>query len=172
MVYPFKKNGLSRVGLLVTGVALLAFGLGIPVLVLQQQPGWPPNLVDPRLLLPPLMAGLSANLLWAFFSATCEIRPPDLLINFGLLRWRIPLAAITEARPKRGLSSDWGWSVALSLDRVVIKYRTASGRRAMPVILSPQNKFGFLLELAEAVPALQPCADGTLRLPSEAVVAE
>jgi hypothetical protein len=173
MVYAIKKSWFARTCLLLVGVLLLTVSLGMVVEVLVNQAGGPlnPASLMPLLLIPILPAAAGIFNLWALYSAAYEIRQPHLLISFGLFRWRIPLAAITEVRPKQGFSSDWGWSVALSLDRLVIKYRKTNGRAAFPVIISPENKFGFMLELAEAVPALEACTDGALRLPPRATVA-
>jgi hypothetical protein len=91
-------------------------------------------------------------ILWAFFSTSCEITLSHLLVRFGPLRWRIPLEAIVDAVPKRGMSSELVWGLAWSLDRVVIKYRRKSGRMAwLGLAVSPEDKAGFLDELAQAV---------------------
>ncbi len=98
------------------------------------------------------MTAIGVLILWAFFSTSCEITSSDLVVRFGPLRWQIPLGAIVDAVPKKGMSSELAWGLAWSLDRVVIKYRKKSGRRAwLGLAISPEDKEGFLGELAQAV---------------------
>ena len=91
------------------------------------------KLVDhfPVLLFPGLFLSVVGGLiLWAYFSTSYEITPPNLLVRFGPLRWTIPLEGITQVERKKGMSPDWAWGAAWSLDRVVIKYRKRNGRTA------------------------------------------
>jgi hypothetical protein len=66
-----------------------------------------------------------------------------LVVRFGLVRLRIPLADITEVRPTRNPLS----SPALSLDRLAISTGDGSERRVRALI-SPAARDGFLAELA------------------------
>jgi hypothetical protein len=98
------------------------------------------------------LTAIGAMVLWAFFTTSCEITPSDLMVRFGPLRWRIPLEAIVDAVPKKGISSELAWGLAWSLDRVVVKYRRRSGRKAwLGLAVSPEDKEKFLEELAQAV---------------------
>ncbi len=61
-----------------------------------------------------------------------------------------------DAVPKKDMPSELAWGLAWSLDRVFIKYRKRSGRRAwLGLAVSPEDKEGFLEELAQAVAETQ-----------------
>ncbi len=64
-----------------------------------------------------------------------------IVVRHGLVRQRIPLAAIVEVAPTRSALS----SPALSLDRLRIRFGTGFFKNAM---ISPADKAGFLAELA------------------------
>src|SRR5262249_50613192 len=103
-----------------------------------------------------VLTGLGAVLLWMFFASAYEIAPPNLLVHFGPLRRTIPLKAIEEVVPTKSLLIHGPeWSFIWSVDRLRIRYRKKSGKLGWAVAISPRDKFAFLLELAEAVPALE-----------------
>jgi hypothetical protein len=107
-----------------------------------------------------LLTVLGGLMLWAFFSTSCEITPRDLFVRFGPLRWRIPLDAITAVVRKGGLYPDRAWGLAWSLDRLVIEYRRRNGRQAfLGVAVSPEDREGFLRDLAQATQRLHPLKD-------------
>ena len=112
-------------------------------------------------VVPVLLAGLVLSavgglVLWAYCSTSYDITPPNIIVRFSPLRWTIPLEGITQVERKKGMSPDWAWGEAWSLDRVVIKYRKRNGRMALlGVAVAPEDKDGFLRELAEALPGLQ-----------------
>ncbi len=58
------------------------------------------------------MTTIGLAILWAFFSTSCEITLSDLVVRFGPLRWRIPLEAIVDAVPKKGMSAELTWGLA------------------------------------------------------------
>jgi hypothetical protein len=75
------------------------------------------------------------------FPMTYGVDDSYLLVRHGLVRRRIPLAAITEVRPTHNPLS----SPALSLDRLRITYGKGLFKSVM---ISPADKRGFLTELA------------------------
>jgi hypothetical protein len=150
MTYPSKKDW--WIALLVLPVMVLLPGVGVVLLCLAAVQAAPLAALFPGLVL----SAVGGFVLWCYFSTDCEITPSDLLVRFGPLRWTIPLEGITRVEPKRGLSPDWAWGAAWSLDRVVIHYRKRSGRRALlGVAVSPEDKDGFLRDLADALLGLQ-----------------
>jgi len=104
------------------------------------------------LLLPGLLlTALGMLNLWAFLATSYQITQADLLIRFGPLRCHIPLIAIAEIVPSGTLAPDRGWGLAWSLDRLVIRYRKGNGKLAfMGIVISPEDKDGFLHHLAQA----------------------
>jgi hypothetical protein len=161
MTYPSKKDWW------ITPVVLLIPGVGVLLLYLAVTQAAPLPILLPGLILS-VVGGL---ILWAYFSTSCEITPPNLIVRFGPLRWTIPLEGITQVERKKGMSSDWAWGVAWSLDRVVIKYRKRNGRMALlGVAVAPEDKEGFLRELAEALLGLEGSGDKASGAELKAVV--
>jgi PH (Pleckstrin Homology) domain-containing protein len=150
MTYPSKKDW--WITLLVLPAFVLMPGVGVVLLYLAITQAAPLPILLPGLIL----SAVGGLILWAYFSTCCEITPSHLLVRFGPLRWTIPLEGITQVEQKKGMSPDWAWGVAWSLDRVVIKYHKRNGRRALlGVAISPEDKEGFLRELGEALLGLQ-----------------
>jgi formate/nitrite transporter FocA (FNT family) len=113
--------------------------------------------------------------LWTLLATTLEITSSHVVIRWGPLRWRIRIDEVVEAV---STSSVWlalgGTHVrfALSADAVLIKYRKKNGKKWLgfiepAVLISPQDKTGFLQVLAEASPNLEQSGDGSVRLPPE-----
>jgi len=69
----------------------------------------------------------------------------DLQVRASFFRWRVPLAAIDSVEPTRNPLS----SPACSLDRLLIRY---GGKRVM---VSPEDKAGFLRALARRAPHIE-----------------
>src|SRR5262249_41458408 len=151
---PAKKDWWLAPSLLLTGLVMIGVGVILPFLDANGLGRANPTSPLPDALAGLLIAAAGVLLLWMFFSAAYEIAPSDLLVRLGPFRWRISLWDIVEVVPKRGLSPDWGWGMALSLDRLRISYRKVSGRMALPVIISPADREAFLAELATAAPHL------------------
>lgn len=150
MIYRSKKDWWMV--LLILPVICVMFVFGILFLSLAVVQVVPPLFLAPGLVL----LGISMMILWAFFEAFCEITPSDLMVRFGPLRWRIPLEAIVNAVPKKGMAPELVWGLAWSLDRVIITYRKRSGRRAwLGLAVSPEGKEEFLNDLAQAVANVQ-----------------
>lgn len=113
--------------------------------------------------------------LWALLATAYEISSSHVVIRFGPLRWRIRIDEIVEAAPTSSVRLVLGGTharFALSADAVLIKYRKKNGKKWLGVIepavlISPQDKTGFLKTLAEASPNLEQSEDGGIRLPPE-----
>lgn len=95
-----------------------------------------------------------------FRGTSYEIGETELVNRLGPICFRVPLNAIEEVVSTNGFCLVVGLGLAWSLDMLHLKYRKASGRRAWPVSISPQDKAGFLHELAAAVPGLKIARDG------------
>lgn len=89
-------------------------------------------------------------IMWIFFSTHYIIGETDLVARCGPIRWRVPLAAITEVHPSHNPLS----SPACSLDRLRVNFE--KNGRARFLLISPEDKEGFLHDLAAAVPGLIP----------------
>jgi hypothetical protein len=149
MIYPSKRD--LGVALVALPVRLAMLGAGLVLLALALTRSASLAVLVPGLLL----TALGTLFLWAFFSTSCEITPADLVVRFGPLRWRVPLAAIAEVIPRGGLWPDRAWGLAWSTDRLVIRYRRPGGRLAfLGLAVSPRDKEGFFRHLAQAVRGL------------------
>jgi hypothetical protein len=143
MVYRSKRGVLASI-ISVAGVLLIVVGLGLAIPVYLQEPPWP------IMLLFPLAAVLGAVMVWLSRSTWYEITGTALVARAGPFRKTIALAAIQEVDPEPSLFRP-AWGFALSVDRVLIKYRTASGREALlPIAISPEDKATFLEGLTKA----------------------
>ena len=78
-----------------------------------------------------------------------EVTPLRLLARSGRLGWDIPLSDIDEVSPSNSPLS----SPALSLDRLRVSNRARGANRF--VLISPQDKGGFIRELAANDPGLR-----------------
>ena len=92
-----------------------------------------------------LSAGFIAWILRTTFYVVDESR---LLIRSGPFWWTVELGTIEEIVPTHNPLS----SPALSLDRLCIRYRIDSRRRM--VMISPDDKEGFLRVIAALVPGM------------------
>jgi hypothetical protein len=152
MIYPAKKDKWAAGILLI--IALLLMGVGILVwyLVLAGMlPIIPPTLIP--VFVPP-MVGIV--LLWILYGTNYEMTASDLIVRFGPIRWRMPLERIVKVVPRRKVFGRPGWALGLSLDRLEIEFLKANGKVSrLPLCISPEDKAGFVRELAEAIPGLQ-----------------
>lgn len=147
MTYPSKKDW--WISLILFAISLMDFGIGGVMLYEAAVQAAPPLLAG---FLPFLVAAL---LLWIYASTGCNISPPDLVLRSGPFWFTIPLDAIAEVKQKSTFSLELAWNFALSQDRLFIKYRQPDGRMALfGVAVSPEDKEGFLQELASEVPGL------------------
>lgn len=104
---------------------------------------WLLSLGHPVGLLPLIVLGIVGLLLVPMRYVLGE---NELLIQSGLLRWRVPLAEIRSVRPTSNPLSSPAWS----LDRLEIEYRAGGGMRT--IMISPEQQMVFLAKLAQAAP--------------------
>lgn len=128
MVYRSKVD--AWIALLVGGGALVSVFVGAMLLWQGQRLGW---------LVMLLMPGLLRLMAWPI---DYEITDSELVIRAGVMRWRVPLAAIVNVEPTRNPLSSPAWS----LDRLRVRWRR--GARIRWIQISPEDKLAFLLELA------------------------
>ena len=150
MIYPAKCDW--WIACLVVPTSLLPIGIGAVVACQAVMQAMPPV---PGLLGAVLPLGVGGLLLWMFLGTSYDIGETELVNRLGPFRFRVPLNAIEEVVSTSGFRLVVGLGLAWSLDMLHIKYRKPSGRRAWPVSISPQDKTGFLQELAAAVPGLK-----------------
>ena len=142
MIYRSKKD----VWLVLIIALSLAFCFGAGILLLlngtgsERMAGWVTIGVG---------VAVCALILWLSYPLYYEISPSSLLVRSGVMRWNIPLEDIEEVVPTNNPLS----SPAMSLDRLRVSYK-ARGARTF-VLISPQDKSGFINELASAAPGLQ-----------------
>ena len=136
MVYRSKKDW-WLIGLVWVGV-LVPFAIGIYTLVARGGN----NLAGWTLLVISTFTG--ALVLLLTYPLYYEITASKLIVRCGVVvRKEIPLLSIVEARPSRNPLSAPAWS----LDRLQIDYKKEGG--VSSVLISPQDKPGFLRELAD-----------------------
>jgi hypothetical protein len=88
-----------------------------------------------------------------------EVTSADLIIRSGPFRTRVPLDAIVKVIPTNNPLS----APAPSLDRLEISYRRKDGATVFTLI-APQDKEGFVRDLASVAPHLRRAGDDPLRL--------
>jgi hypothetical protein len=93
------------------------------------------------------LVALAGLMLWILYGTRYSFTEDSLLVVSGPFRFRVPLSEIEGVRPSRIPLS----SPACSLDRLLIEWR--GGRRR--ILISPQAKPDFLLELGERCPRLR-----------------
>jgi hypothetical protein len=165
MNYPPKRAWWVTGLVVFAGVSEIVLGV---LMMISPAVGPVPSVVE-MIVVGLVLTALGVFMLWMFSATAYEIAPPDLRIRFGPLRRTIPLAAIVEVVPTQSLLVGGPeWSFIWSTDRLRVRYRKKNGKLGWPVAIAPRDKFAFLLELAEAVPALEAGPDGALRLPGAA----
>ena len=150
MIYPAKCDWWFAC--LVVPTSLLPIGIGAVIAYQMIMQGIPPI---PGLLGTILPFAIGGLLLWMFWGTSYEISETELVNRLGPFCFRVPLNAIEEVVSTTGFRLVMGVGLACSLDMLHVKYRKANGRRAWTVSISPQDKTGFLQELAAAVPGLK-----------------
>lgn len=150
MIYPAKSDW--WIAGLVVPTSLMQIGIGV---VMAHQAVTQAMPAAPGLLGAVLLLGAGGLLVWMWLETSYQIGETELVNRLGPFRFRVPLNAIEEVLLTRGFRPVVGLGLAWSLDMVHVKYRKTNGRRAWPVSISPQDKTGFLHELAEAVPGLK-----------------
>jgi hypothetical protein len=97
----------------------------------------------------------TAFVVWTFTRTFYVLTATELLIRSGPFRWSIPFTDLREVRPTRNPLS----SPALSLDRLEIRHAYGA------IMISPEDKRGFLEDLAGRTPGLTLDGDGAVRPP-------
>jgi hypothetical protein len=145
-VYPSKRDGWIVI-LLWAGVAVMLFAAGNL---------WrAPAPFAFRLLISVLLIFVAAFVLWTLYGTRYTLTENTLIVQSGPFRWVIDLEAITEVFPTRNPLS----SPACSLDRLHIRY----GKSRIGMMISPQDKAGFLRDLMVRSPGLKLNGDRVLR---------
>jgi hypothetical protein len=85
---------------------------------------------------------------WSVASLSYQITDREILARSGPRLWRVPLEGIVRIYPARGLS----WGPAGSLDLLHIDYLCHG--KPDHLLLSPEDKFAFLADLALLCPWL------------------
>jgi hypothetical protein len=145
-VYPSKRDGWIVI-LLWAGVAVMLFA----AVNLWKAPA--PFVF--RLLILVLLIFLAAFVLWTLYGTLYTLTESTLIVQSGPFRWIIDLETITEVFPTRNPLS----SPACSLDRLQIHY----GKSRLGMMISPQDKAGFLRDLMARSPNLKLNGDRVLR---------
>lgn len=99
-----------------------------------------------------------AVLLILTYPLNYEITETHLVARSGVMRWKVPLSSIEEVRPSRNPASAPAWS----LDRLKVTYLKDAAARSLYV--SPEDKGGFLRDLADRTPGLQVQGDRAARV--------
>jgi len=137
-VYPSKRDGWLVV-LLWAAVAAMLFAAGRL---------WESPLPFAfRALISVLLVMLSVFILWTLYGTRYTLTEHTLIIQSGPFRWVIELQSITEVFPTRNPLS----SPACSLDRLMIR----RGEYLRGIMISPQDKSGFLTVLVARAPGLK-----------------
>jgi membrane protein YdbS with pleckstrin-like domain len=130
-----------------------AIGMGVAAVAVWVEPG-PLGL---RIGLTALLAVSAVFAVWVLYSTRYSFERDVLVIRSGPFRWRVGLDSIEEVVPTRNPLS----SPACSLDRLRIRY--ASSR--MGIMISPENRAGFLRDLVARAPGLELVGDRVMRKP-------
>jgi hypothetical protein len=101
--------------------------------------------------------GILAAVLLTTYPLNYEITSAELVARCGLMRWRVPLASITEVAPTRNPASAPTWS----LDRLRVEYVKDGSEHTLYV--SPEDKATFMRDLADASPGLEMRGDRLVR---------
>jgi hypothetical protein len=149
MTYPAKSDWWVRYLLVPLWLLMAAVGLVALALTALGEVPAVPGLVDGVLL-----AAAGLLMLWMFAATSYEITDTALVARLGPFRRTVPLAAIEEVVATRRFHLMAGMGLAWSLDMLHVRHRKPSGRRALPVAISPADKEGFLRELTGRVPGL------------------
>jgi len=158
MKYPAKKDFGTACAFIAFVLTLVGFGV---FCIAIEGPGGGAIVVAAGILL--VLTGFLW--VWFWFGTAYEITSSHVIIRFGPIRWRIKMDEIAEAAPT---SSAWLMvggrhaRFALSRDAIMIKYRKRNA-----VLISPQDKTGFLQALADGSANLEQSDNGSVRLRPE-----
>ncbi len=145
MHFPSKRDGWI-VAVIWGGAAAMA----VAVVSVAREPGVPLATLGAVAL---LGFGGASFLLWTLYGTGYTLGSEELRIRAGPFRWRVTLAEIRSVVPTHNPLS----SPACSLDRLRIEY----GARRQ-VMISPEDKAGFLAGVAARAAQLELCGDRAL----------
>jgi hypothetical protein len=132
-------------------VMVLIWGAALAIVFIGGERLVSPGPVAGRLIVGGLCVGLAAFTVWLLYSTSYEIGPEKLIIRTGPIRRVVKLESIEGVAPSRSPLS----SPALSLDRLRVRYRGGG----FGVLISPEDKRGFLRALVERCPQLELTGD-------------
>jgi hypothetical protein len=101
---------------------------------------------------------VAAGLAIMLFPVVYQVTTTDLIVRSGLRAWTIPLDSIERVTPTNNPLSSPAWS----LDRLRVDYRKQGVGKM--VLISPNDKAGFLRALAMRSPGLELRGDRLLRV--------
>jgi hypothetical protein len=127
-------------------IMLVIWAAAIAIVIIGFERLLAPGPVAGKLLVAGLCLGLAAFTLWILHATSYEVTADKLIIRSGPIKRVVELQSIEEVAPSRIPLS----SPALSLDRLRIRYRGGG----FGVLISPEDKRGFLQAVAERCPNL------------------
>jgi hypothetical protein len=144
--FPSKRDA-WLMGVLIAGLGISSASLVASLLAPDPDPGlgWVVSILIVAVLF----------VAWIWTGTDYTLTSAELLVRSGPFRWRVPLAEIREVTPTHNPLS----SPALSLDRLEIRYRKMGF-----LLISPEDKDGFLRSLVAQAPHLVLRGDHVVRL--------
>ncbi len=136
------------VGLIWLGIIVSVMGGLIPIML--DGASWPEILV-----MASVVFGMDVLMVWVLYGTGYTIAPDRLIIRCGPLAFSVILNGIVSIIPTR---SPWS-SPACSLDRLKINY----GVSRQTVMISPEDKAGFLSAIVQQCPTLEIHHDQVLK---------
>lgn len=100
-----------------------------------------------------LLSATCAFTMWVLYGTRYGFSRNTLIVQSGPLKWRVPLGEIDSVRPSRNPLS----APATSLDRLHVRYGTTG------ILISPEDKSGFLRALVARAPQLEVVGDSAER---------
>lgn len=144
MTYPPKRD--LWIVVLISLAGAVEFGVGGIIIAAAVR------IRQPLLTMPGcLLVSVGGFIVWIFMMCHYEITADTVVIRFGPLRFALPIDSIVEVHLTSRFKVEFGWGLAWSIDRLVIK---CQGRR-MPYSISPDDKAAFLAELVRIRPGLK-----------------
>ena len=102
-----------------------------------------------------ILVAPAAFMLWVTYGTGYTVSATEIHARCGPFHYRIPLATLATITPSNDIRS----SPAVSLDRLRVAWRDASGRER-ELLISPADQAGFLAAVATRCPSLGPAGDG------------
>jgi hypothetical protein len=139
-----------------TWLMLLVWGAQAAILWSAYQTAIDPDAsLATKVLTVSLLGATFAFVLWVVYGTRYGFTRRKLLVRSGPFRWTVPLRSIDSVRPSRNPLS----SPAASLDRLEVRY----AERRKRILISPEDKAGFLRALVARAPHLEVVGDAAER---------